>query len=159
MVDKRCVILVDDRGENIAAAHRAGFGVLQVSDERGVSMAAAAGIKAPRSVDGPSLGLIRPSGSSRGGSWGSSHWPWRRPDAIDATVFDTIDATSTRRRRGRGRLCVCLRLCVTSRPHLPPAVSVPSPRPKLWRMPSFRRRRGFCGPSPVPHVHFGIVPC
>ena len=26
-------------GENIAAAHRAGFGVLQVSDERGVSMA------------------------------------------------------------------------------------------------------------------------
>ena len=39
VVDKRCVILVDDRGENIAAAHRAGFGVLQVSDERGVSMA------------------------------------------------------------------------------------------------------------------------
>ena len=37
--DKRCVILVDDRGENIAAAHRAGFGVLQVSDERGISMA------------------------------------------------------------------------------------------------------------------------
>ena len=33
------VILVDDRGENIAAAHRAGFGVLQVSDERGISMA------------------------------------------------------------------------------------------------------------------------
>ena len=39
VVDKRCVILVDDRGENIAAAHRAGFGVLQVSGERGVSMA------------------------------------------------------------------------------------------------------------------------
>lgn len=39
VADRRCVILVDDRGDNVAAAHRAGFDVLQVSKERGVSRA------------------------------------------------------------------------------------------------------------------------
>ena len=150
VVDKRCVILVDDRGRKHRCCSRAGFGVLQVSDEgrvdgrRQVVSSAVAGVPAGlRRLDKGQRSSRRRKARTRG---------VRRHDA---SRLDAIDAGAAELGSTSKSTLIFLPCILT---HAVPAASEPSPRPTLLEDAASPPKARLLGTPTGSNIDLRVVP-